>query len=101
MLRSTPDQAAVRVEQLLKRTRDLEKDLAAAKQALVTGQATDHSEAVEEISGIKVLATRMDGADAKTLRDAVDRFKEAGGNDPSKLDSALKSVPGWVAEQLS
>ena len=157
MLRSTPDQAAVRVEQLLKRTKDLEKDLAAAKQALVTGQATDHSGAVEEIGGIKVLATRMDGADAKTLRDAVDRFKDklqngvvvlgsvddgkvrlaagvtknntdkiragdlikpvaeqvggrgggrpdfaqAGGNDPSKLDSALKSVPVWVAEQLS
>ena len=76
MLRSTPDQAAAKVEQLLKRTKDLEKELAAAKQALVTGQATDHADAVEEIGGIKVLATRMDGADAKTLRDAVDKFKD-------------------------
>ena len=76
MLRSTPDQAAAKVEQLLKRTKDLEKELAAAKQALVTGQATDHTDAVEEIAGIKVLATRMDGADAKTLRDAVDKFKD-------------------------
>ncbi|RZV32318.1 MAG: alanine--tRNA ligase [Chromatiales bacterium] len=76
LLRSTPDQAATKVEQLLKRTKDLEKDLAAAKQALVTGQATDHSDAVQEIAGIKVLATRMDGADAKTLRDAVDKFKD-------------------------
>ncbi|MDH5457067.1 MAG: DHHA1 domain-containing protein, partial [Gammaproteobacteria bacterium] len=76
MLRSTPDQAAAKVEQLLKRTKDLEKELAAAKQALVTGQATDHADAVEEIAGIKVLATRMDGADAKTLRDAVDKFKD-------------------------
>jgi alanyl-tRNA synthetase len=75
-LRSTPDQAASRVEQLLKRTKELEKELAAAKQALVTGQATDRTETVEEIDGIKVLATRMDGADAKTLRDAVDRFKD-------------------------
>ncbi len=157
MLRSTPDQAAAKVDALLKRTRELEKELAAAKQALVTGQATDHSDAVEEIAGIKVLATRMDGADAKTLRDAVDKFKDrlqsgvvvlgsvddgkvrlaagvtknntdkiragdlikpvaeqvggkgggrpdfaqAGGSDPSKLDAALKSVSGWVAEQLS
>ena len=157
LLRITPDQAAARVEQLLKRTKDLEKELAAARQALVTGQATDHSDAVEEVGGIKVLATRMDGADAKTLRDAVDRFKDklgngvvvlgsvddgkvrlaagvtknnidriragdlikpvaelvggkgggrpdfaqAGGTDPSKLDAALKSVSGWVAEQLS
>ncbi len=76
LLKSTPDQAALKVEQLLKRTRDLEKEVAAAKQALVTGQATDHAAAIEEIDGIKVLATRMDGADAKTLRDAVDRFKD-------------------------
>ncbi|MEJ2258689.1 MAG: alanine--tRNA ligase, partial [Woeseiaceae bacterium] len=76
LLKSTPDQTAVKVEQLLRRTKDLEKELAAAKQALVTGQATDHSAAVEEVDGIKVLATRMDGADAKTLRDAVDRFKD-------------------------
>ncbi|MBT8106615.1 MAG: alanine--tRNA ligase [Gammaproteobacteria bacterium] len=157
LLRSTPDDAVARVELLIKRNRDLEKELAAAKQALVTGQATDHSAAIEEIAGLKVLATRMDGADAKTLRDAVDRFKDklgngvvvlgsvddgkvrlaagvtknntdriragdlikpvaeqvggkgggrpdfaqAGGSDPSKLDQALKSVAGWVAEQLS
>ena len=37
---------------------------------------------MQEIAGIKVLATRMDGADAKTLRDAVDRFKD-------KLQSAV------------
>jgi alanyl-tRNA synthetase len=156
-LKSTPDQALTKVEQLLQRTKDLEKELAAAKQALVSGKAADHSDAVEEIGGIKVLATRMDGADARTLRDAVDRFKDklqsavvvlgsvedgkvrlaagvtkdntdkiragdlikpvaeqvggkgggrpdfaqAGGNDPSRLDAALKSVPGWVAERLS
>ncbi len=76
LLRSTPDQAAQKVEQLLKRTKDLEKELAAAKQALAMGQSTDHSDSVTEIDGIKVLATRMDGADAKTLRDAVDKFKD-------------------------
>ncbi len=76
MLRSTPDEAAAKIEQLIKRNKDLEKELAAARQALVTGQATDHAASVEEVAGLKVLATRMDGADAKTLRDAVDRFKD-------------------------
>ena len=28
-------------------------------------------------------------------------FAQAGGNDPSKLDQALNSVPDWVAEKLS
>ena len=76
LLRSTPERAADKVAQLLKRNKDLEKELVAAKQALVTGQAADPAAAIEEVDGIKVLATRMDGADAKTLRDAVDRFKD-------------------------
>ena len=82
LLRSQPDQAAAKVEQLLKRTRELEKELAAAKQALVSGAGSDHTDHIQEIAGIKVMAARMDGADAKTLRDAVDKFKD-------KLKSAV------------
>jgi len=82
LLRSQPDQAAVKVEQLLKRTKGLEKELALAKQALITGKGTDHTDSVQEVAGIKVLVTRMDGADAKTLRDAVDKLKD-------KLQSAI------------
>jgi alanyl-tRNA synthetase len=85
LLRSQPNEAAARVEQLLKRNKELEKELAAAKQALITGQAADYSANVTEIEGIKVLATRMDGADARTLRDAVDRFKD-------KFESAVVVV---------
>ena len=75
LLRSQPEQAAEKVKLLLKRTKSLEKELATARQAIANEQAVDYSDAVQEIRGIKVLATRMDGADAKTLRDAVDRFK--------------------------
>ena len=82
LLRSQPEQASAKIEQLLKRNKELEKELAAARQALVTGSSSDHTENVQEIAGIKVLATRIDGADAKTLREAVDRFKD-------KLQSAV------------
>ena len=82
LLRSQPDKASVKVEQMLKRNKELEKELAAAKQALVTGSVVDCIAEVEEINGIKVLATRIDGADAKTLREAVDRYKD-------KLQSAI------------
>jgi alanyl-tRNA synthetase len=85
LLKSQRGQAATKVEQLLKRNKELEKELAAAKQALVTGSTGDRTEDVREIDGIKVLATRIDGADAKTLRDAVDRFKD-------KLQSAVVVV---------
>ena len=76
MLRSQPDQAAAKMEHVLQRNKDLEKELAAAKQALISGKGSAADADVKEIAGIKVLAARMDGADAKTLRDAVDRFKD-------------------------
>ncbi len=76
LLRSPAGQATTKVEQLLKRNKELEKELVAVKQALVTGQGGDQTENVQEVAGIKVLATRIDGADARTLRDAVDRFKD-------------------------
>ncbi len=82
LLRSQPDQIGNKVEQLLKRNKELEKELAAAKQALITGGSNDQTENVEDISGIKLLVSRIDGADAKTLRDAVDRYKD-------KLQSAI------------
>ena len=82
LLRSQPDQIGNKVEQLLKRNKELQKELAAAKQALIIGGANDQSENVEDISGIKLLVSRIDGADAKTLRDAVDRYKD-------KLQSAI------------
>jgi alanyl-tRNA synthetase len=82
ILRSQPDQAVAKVEHLLKRSKDLEKQLATAKQALITGTGSDAFEGVQDIAGIKVLALRMDGADAKMLRDAVDKFKD-------KLQSAV------------
>ncbi len=76
-LKSQPDQVLGKVEQLLKRNKELEKELAQAKQALLTGGAGgDVTDRAVDVSGLKVLATRMDGADAKTLRDAVDRFKD-------------------------
>lgn len=81
LLKSPRDQAGQRVEQLLKRNRELEKDLATTRQQLLTGGAGGRED-VTEVQGIKVLVSRMDGADARTLRDAVDRFKD-------KLGSAV------------
>jgi len=76
LLKSQPDNVVTKIDHLLKRNKDLEKELAAAKHALLTDGSGDRSEDAEEIGGIKVLAARIDGADAKTLRDAVDRYKD-------------------------
>jgi len=81
VLRSTRDEAAAKAEQLVKRNRDLEKQLREAQQQLL-GSSGSAAHEVTEIGGIKVLAMRMDGADARALREAVDRYKD-------KLESAV------------
>ena len=76
LLRSPRDEVPARVEQLLRRLKGLEKELDATRQKLLSGKTGDFSEDIVVVSGLNVLATRMDGADAKMLRDAVDRFKD-------------------------
>jgi alanyl-tRNA synthetase len=75
-LKSRPEEARQKVEQILRRNKELEKELAAVRQKLLTGGDSDVSDDAVDVKGIKVLVSRMDGADAKTLRDAVDRFKD-------------------------
>ena len=70
-----------KVRQLVERARRLEKDVAGLKSKLASGQGNDLSSSAIEVGGLKVVATRVDGADAPALRDAVDQLK-------SKLRSA-------------
>ncbi len=76
MLKTPRDQVPAKIEQLQRRLRELEKELTAARQKLVSGATGDVSQNVVVVDGLNVLATRMDGADARTLRDAVDRYKD-------------------------
>ncbi|MDS4027823.1 MAG: alanine--tRNA ligase [Candidatus Contendobacter sp.] len=145
-----------KVRQLVERARQLEKEIEQLKGRLASGQGADLLSQVVEVDGVKVLAARLDGVDAKTLREAADRCKDqlkaaavvlatvedgkvrlvagvtpaetrrlkagdlvnmvaqqvggkgggradmaqAGGTDPAKLDTALRSVPEWVRGQL-
>ncbi len=64
-----------KIRQLVERARQLEKDLEQLKGRLASGQGADLLSQAVEIDGIKVLAARLDGVDAKTLREAMDRYK--------------------------
>jgi alanyl-tRNA synthetase len=76
LLKSQPDQAAEKVTQLLKSNKELEKKLATAKHALITGEASGQDDNVQEVAGVKVLASRVDGVDPKAMREAIDRVKD-------------------------
>ncbi|HRD64931.1 MAG TPA: alanine--tRNA ligase [Candidatus Competibacter sp.] len=65
-----------KIRQLIDRARQLEKEIEQLKGRLASGQGADLLSQAVQIDGIKVLAARLDGVDAKTLREAVDRYKD-------------------------
>jgi len=75
-LRIAPDEVPARVGQVLEHVRSLEKELAALKGRLASSQGDDLAQRAVDVKGLKVLAARLDGADAKTLRDTLDKLKD-------------------------
>ncbi len=75
MLRAGRDDVEDKVKQALDRQRKLEKEVAALKSKLASGQGSDLTSTAVDVGGLKVVATRIDGADAPALRQAVDQLK--------------------------
>ncbi len=75
-VKGSPEDAEQKVAQLHNRLRSLEKEVEALRGQLAAGGGKSLVDEVREINGIKVLAARLDGADAKALRDAVDQLKD-------------------------
>jgi alanyl-tRNA synthetase len=76
-LRTQPGGGAVTtaVLVLIDEKKALEKELSRLKSKLASGQGTDLASQAAEVKGARVVAATLDGADAKTLREAVDRLK--------------------------
>ncbi len=64
-----------KMEQLVTRNRNTEKELERLKSKLASQAGGDLASSAVEINGIKVLAAKLEGADAKTLRETVDQLK--------------------------
>ena len=155
-LKASPSEVPARLGQVLELVRALEKENAALKGRRASSQGDELIAGAVDVNGIKVLAALLEGADAKTLRDTMDKLKDklktavvvlatieggkvqlaagvtsdttarlkagelvnfvalqvggkgggkpdmamAGGTEPGKLDAALASVRGWVAERV-
>ena len=61
---------------LAERIRRLEREIESFKAKAASGAAADLAASAVEVGGIKVLAARLEGLDAKDLREAVDRLKQ-------------------------
>jgi alanyl-tRNA synthetase len=64
------------VSALIEEKKALEKEIARLRSRLATGQGTDIAAQAADVKGIKVLAAMLDGADAKALREAMDKLKD-------------------------
>ncbi|WP_087746024.1 MULTISPECIES: alanine--tRNA ligase [unclassified Acidovorax] len=65
-----------RIAQALENARTLEKEVAALKGKLASAQGDELLTQAVEVKGMKVLAVVLPGADAKTLRDTMDKLKD-------------------------
>jgi alanyl-tRNA synthetase len=75
-LKAAPADVPGRVTHLLDHLRSLERELAALKGRLASAQGDDLLAGAVDVNGLMVLAARLDGADAKTLRETLDRLKD-------------------------
>jgi alanyl-tRNA synthetase len=94
-----------KVKQLLDKNRQLEKEIEQLKGKLASSQGSDLASQAEEISGIKVLAARLDGVDPKSLRDTMDQLKNKLGSAAIVLAAVngekINLVAGVTSDQTS
>ncbi len=76
LLGGTSGDVADKLRALLDRQKKLERELEAIKAKAASGATSDLGSRARDVDGIKVLAARLEGFDAKALRDAMDRLKQ-------------------------
>ncbi|ABO54382.1 alanine--tRNA ligase [Burkholderia vietnamiensis] len=74
-LKAQPSELTQRIAQVQEQVKSLEKELGALKSKLASSQGDELAQQAVEVGGVFVLAATLDGADAKTLRETVDKLK--------------------------
>ena len=75
-LKAQPAELTLRIGQVQEQVRTLEKELSQLKSKLASSQGDDLLSQAVEVGGVQVLAAVLDNADAKTLRETVDKLKD-------------------------
>ncbi|MGA6180088.1 alanine--tRNA ligase [Stenotrophomonas sp. NPDC077421] len=76
LLGGTASDVVEKIRQLGERQKKLERELEGLKAKQAAGATADLGASAVEVNGVKVLAARLEGFDARSLRDAVDRLKQ-------------------------
>jgi alanyl-tRNA synthetase len=92
-----PDEVVSRVAGIMDNVRALEKEIARLKSKLASSQGDDLAAKAIEVSGARVLAATLDGADVATLREAMDKLKDKLGSAAIVLASGAGGKVSLIA----
>jgi len=76
LVRGSREDIAAKVREQLERTRQMEREIRTLQDRLASGKGRDLAASAVDVQGVKVVATKVDGADAGALRNAVDQLKQ-------------------------
>jgi len=74
-LKSNPGELSSKVERLLQRQKELEREIQSFLDKLLHQEISDLLPLVREVKGVKILSARVDGKDPKRLREFIDQLK--------------------------
>ncbi|MBC8494435.1 MAG: alanine--tRNA ligase [Candidatus Thioglobus sp.] len=94
MTKSSNAQAVEKVAQLIKQQKELEKQIATFQKQLASNQGDDLVNQAQDVNGVKLLATVVDGVSGKDLRDIADKLKD-------KLGSAVVVLAAVSGDKVS
>jgi alanyl-tRNA synthetase len=97
LLGGTPADVGDKLRTLLERQKRLEREIDAMNAKLAAGATADLASQAVEVSGVRVLAARLENLDAKALREAVDRLKQQLGDAVVVLAGASGGKAALVA----
>jgi len=103
-LKVAPDAATSRLQQVLERNQQLEKEVEALKSSMASSGSDKLLEKANDINGIKVISARMDDLDASRLRDSVDHLKDRLGDAVvvlSSVDGDKVRIAAGVSKSLT
>jgi alanyl-tRNA synthetase len=81
-LKVAPTEVPAKVDTLLEQVKQFERELSAMKSKMAAAASGDLANQAIDINGVKVLSVTLEGADANTLRETMDKLKD-------KLKSAV------------
>jgi len=79
-LKSTPEEISAKVERLLERQRELEREVQSFQDKISHQEILDLLHFVREVKGVRLLSAKVDGKNPKRLREFVDQLKEKMGS---------------------